>query len=155
VRRPSYRLIVWLSLGCFGVLGAFLVQNAQATRVTYWMLVYDVTDFTSIDAVVAYVQQLRLPIPIVVSLLEIGAFALTGSTALVNVGLYRIAFVLAFLGALSYGAWREQALRPGRSAYIRFGLTWLIGLIFLWSTVLIQPPSLNNRRQCSRSRMAL
>lgn len=132
-------MIVWLSLALFLVLGAVLVRNSRATLVTHWMLVYEISDFTSLDAVTTYVQQLRMPIPIGIALLEIGAYALTGSTALVDCGLYRIALVLAFSSALGYGAWRERVVISGLGMYVRLGVSWLIGVIFLWSTVLIHP----------------
>jgi hypothetical protein len=139
VKRLSYRAMVWLSLGLFLLVGAWLVRHSQATLVTHWMLVYEVQDFATPSAMWAYAQHLRMTIPIVLSLLEIASFQATGSTWLVDTVLYRSVLVLAFTSAIAYGAWRRRGATPDRGALIRLGLTWLLGGIFLWSTVLIHP----------------
>jgi hypothetical protein len=139
VNRLSYRATVWISLGLFVLIGAWLVRHSQATLVTHWMLVYEVQDFTTSSAMWSYAQHLRLTIPIVLSLLEIASFQATGSTWLVATVLYRSVLVLAFASAIAYGAWRRRGTTPDRGALIRLGLTWVLGGIFLWSTVLIHP----------------
>jgi hypothetical protein len=131
--------MVWLSLGLFLLVGAWLVRHSQATLVTRWMLVYEVHDFATPSAMWSYAQDLRMTIPIVLSLLEIAAFQATGSTWLVDTVLYRIVLVLAFASAIAYGAWRWRGATPDRGTLIRLGLTWLLGGLFLWSTVIIHP----------------
>jgi hypothetical protein len=110
---------IWATSGSYGI---------EATR---WMLIHTVDDFSSAGKVADFVANLRIPIPIVLSLLEITSYRLFGSTYIVTHLLYRFALVFSYVLVICFFA--KSRNRVMVSAFISF--------LFLWATVLIHPGS--------------
>jgi len=121
----------WLAGACafFVAFGALLVRSTSATPAVTWMFIYRLTDFQSVPAIVVFIRRVRIPIPIVIGLSEIFDNYFFGDSWLVDVLLYRIALVGAFLLAIM--------LSPRTVTGLATSL--FSSAVFLWGAVVIHP----------------
>lgn len=115
------------TLTLFALVGSFSVRQSEGVDATRWMNIYDVSDFQDGPAVREYLSNLRLPIPVGLSLLEILSFNSLGNTDLVSKWGYRFCLVASFL----------LALWLARGSTLRLLISTATGLIFLAATVLV------------------
>ena len=111
------------------VAGGLLVRNSVAVPATTWMHQYDPGSFKSGRDLLAFLQQLRVPIPPLIAGLEILSVQHTGTTDLVTTYLYRTALVGAYVLALWFTF----------PSIARLCAALPTALVFLWATVLVHP----------------
>jgi hypothetical protein len=93
------------------------------------MYVFDAADFSSPRDLVAYVLNLRSPIPVVISAAEILNYQIAGNVEFTTRVLYQVALILVYAVALVLAS----------SSAIRLVGSFVLSVVFLWSTVLIHP----------------
>ncbi|MFQ5922232.1 MAG: hypothetical protein ACE5M4_05260 [Anaerolineales bacterium] len=113
----------------FVIIGAFLTRHSEATPSIKWMSIYRVEDIDSVAEALEFYANLRVPIPVPVSLLEIISHNLSLNTFFVSRFVYRLSIILAYLLAFA-------VCYP--SLY-RLALVFPISVLFLWSTAIIHP----------------
>src|SRR5262249_45234741 len=86
-------------------------------------------DFPTARALISFLRELRVPIPPVISALEIASFQWSGSTDLVTKYLYRASLVGTYVLAL----WFTYPSIP------RLFASFFVSVVFLWTTTLIHP----------------
>jgi hypothetical protein len=116
-----------LALLLFACLGFYLVRGATGSPSTNWMLIYEPSDFPTVTSLVDYLADLRIPIPPILSSLEIIDHQLTGSTRFVTVYLYRLGFVAGYLIAIQLAS----------STLPRLGLSFSMSGVLLAGSVLV------------------
>ncbi len=105
------------------------MRNSDALPSVNWCYAYRPSDFDSWAITVAFVQNLRIPIPLPLALSEIASYNLFGSDILITRFAYRAALVFSFVLAIYLASplrWKTAA-------------SFLLSFVFLWSTVLIHP----------------
>jgi hypothetical protein len=125
--NPHRLLAVLVPVFC--AIGLFLVRSAQGAPAIKWMYVFDAADFSSMRDLVAYVLNLRVPIPVVLSVAEILNNQVAGNVDFTTRVLYQAALVLVYVVALILAS----------SSVIRLVGSFVLSVVFLWSTVLIHP----------------
>jgi hypothetical protein len=126
-RRHLYLLVPLTVVSV--VAGGLLVRNSVAVPATTWMHQYDPGSFESARDLLAFLQQLRVPIPPLIAGLEILSVQHTGTTDLVTTYLYRTALVAAYVLALWFTF----------PSIARLCAALPTALVFLWATVLVHP----------------
>lgn len=130
VRLGGWRVGVWLLVSvAFAAFGATLVRQSEAVAATTWMHMYSPADFPTVRDLIAFVRELRVPIPPVISALEILSVQYVGSTDLVTKDLYRVSLVGSYVLAL----WLTYP------SVLRLAAASVTAVIFLWSTTLVHP----------------
>lgn len=124
-RTPIVMTFIFILLA----LGAFLVRDSVAMGATTWMNIYDVDDFKTVRSVIDYLNNLRIPIPPLISIAEIADNMLFGSTDLVTKLLYRESLVCVYAAAILLAF-------PSPSRMI---ISFLASIVFLWGTVIVHP----------------
>lgn len=89
------------------------------------MLIYAPSDFPTIQSLFRFLWGLRVPIPPIISALEIIAYQITGSTELITGFVYRLAIVCSYL----------IALQMAGGSILRRVISFVVSLIFVWGTV--------------------
>src|SRR5262249_1583127 len=97
MNRASGAIAWGLATAAIASLGALLVSGSSPVPATAWMHMYDPCAVHTFRDLVAFVEQLRVPIPPLISALEILSCQSTGSTDLVTVHLYRAAIVVTYV----------------------------------------------------------
>lgn len=129
-RVIGWRVGVWLMVSvAFAAFGATLVRQSEAVAATTWMHMYSPADFSSVRDLITFLRELRVPIPPVISALEILSVQQWGSTDLVTKHLYRISLVGSYVLAL----WLTYPSVP------RLAAAAVTAVIFLWATTLLHP----------------
>ncbi len=130
MQRSTRRLCLCLALSIALIaIGATLVRDSTAVEATTWMHMFSPGDFATTGDLIKFLRELRVPIPPVISALEIISFQQTGSTDLVTKYLYRLALVGAYVLALWF-------------AYPSIGrmlASFAASVVFLWATTLVHP----------------
>jgi hypothetical protein len=121
--------ILRLTIIVFSIVGAFLVRDSRGVDSITWNNIYSVNDFNSFAKIIHYVENLKIPIPIILSLTEIATCNIFGSTFLITHICYRIALVLCFILAIYLSS----------SSYAKMLISVVLSVVFLWSTVIIHP----------------
>lgn len=116
-RRAFGMAAILFSLAAVAMLWAY--GGAAATQ---WMNVFHPADFTTWPELVAYVANLRVPIPVLLSLAEIADYRLFGQLLLTTRVLYPVAIYLSFL----------LALWPPSASWLRLGAATVLALVFVW-----------------------
>jgi len=129
MRRSSTRKTALRLAGFVALYGFLITGDARAMPVTHWMNIFHLSDFNTAEAVGNYLLNLRVPIPPVISLLEITCQNALGTVTPITIGLYRVAMVGAFVFAIliSY---------PSAP---RLWASFLFSILLLGCTVLIHP----------------
>ncbi len=130
-----FRLLVIIFIGA----GALLVRNSEACDSIIWANIYRVSDFSNIHAIIEYVKNLRVAIPIIISLTEIASYNIFGNTILVTHILYRIALVLSFVLAISLSKNSCEISSKAWTVYFKTSASFLISAVFLCATIIIHP----------------
>jgi len=125
----NQRKSLLLAILLFCLAGAVLVRSSCGVDSLLWCNIYAVQDFDTFDKTVDFVKNLRVPIPVLLALGEIGSYNLFGDTYLVTRTCYRIAMVLSFVLAIYLASSTTRKMLA--SAAFSF--------VFLWATVLIHP----------------
>ncbi len=125
----NQRKSLLLAIVLFCLAGAVLVRSSCGVDSLLWCNIYAVQDFDTFGKTADFVKNLRVPIPIVLSLAEIGSFNLFGDTYLVTRTCYRIALVLSF----------ALAIYLASSSTRKMLASVVFSLVFLWATVEIHP----------------
>lgn len=118
-----------LTIIIFIIIGIILVRSSASEDSITWMYIYQVSDFTSIGEISNYIKNLRVPIPIVISLAEIIDYNIFGNTHLITVYSYRLALIFSFVLSIymaSSSDWKIKA-------------SFVLSVVFLWSAVIIHP----------------
>lgn len=110
-----------------GILGVCLVSDSYAVPATTWMNIYAPEDFHTLADWAVYVRDLRVPIPPILSTLEIWSYLAAGSTAIVTTHLYRMSIVGSYLLAL-------VLCYPSRPKAV---VAFLVALPSMWGTVVV------------------
>lgn len=118
----------------FALAGLVVAGDAAGDPATGWMNIYAVSDFSTVDSVLDFASNLLVPIPIVLSLTEIAAYKIFGSTYLITHILYRFCLVFSYVLALQ--TFSRSRTRTLLCAFVSF--------VFLWSTLLIHPGNPEN-----------
>lgn len=118
----------------FALAGLVVAGDAAGDLATGWMNIYAVSDFPTIDSILDFASNLLVPIPIVLSLCEIAAHKVFGSTYLITHILYRFCLVFSYVLAL-------QTFPKSRSRTLFCAFA---SFVFLWSTLLIHPGNPEN-----------
>lgn len=123
-KRRFLLIVLVLALTLFG---AYIVSSARGSAATKWMNIFHPGDFKNFKEIVTYLEELRVPIPPVFSIMEIVNFQISGDYHFVTVSLYRLGLVLVYIIALilASGSYREMAT------------TFFISLVFLWGTRIV------------------
>ncbi len=130
IRLPwNQRKTLLLAILLFSIAGAYLVRSSCGVDSLLWCNIYAVQDFDTFDKTADFVKNLRVPIPVLLSLAEIGSFNLFGDTYLVTRTCYRIAMVLSFVVAIYLASSNSRKMLA----------SVLFSFVFLWATVLIHP----------------
>jgi hypothetical protein len=127
--RWNNQTCLLLAIILFSMIGTYLVRASCGIDSMYWCFIYAVSDFDTLGKTVDYVANLRMPIPIVLSLAEIASYNVFGNTHLITHVCYRIALVLSFVVAI------YLASSSKRKIFVSFALS----VVFLWATVVIHP----------------
>jgi hypothetical protein len=134
LRSPARQVPAWLrwsAAAVFVILAWRLVADAEAIPAMGWMSVYRMEDFETASDAWLFFSQLRTGIPPFLAFLEVASHLVLGSTALIDVHLYRVGLVLAFtLPFLAFAATR-----------LEFVFSLAISLVFLWSTLIVTQPN--------------
>jgi hypothetical protein len=109
------------------ILGVSFVSHSTGAGATGWMLIYGYEDFHTLADWATYIANLRVPIPPIISTLEIWSFMATGSPAMVTTHLYRISIVGSYLLALAL-------CYPSRPKVL---LSFLVAIPLMWGTVVV------------------
>ena len=118
----------------FALAGLAVAGDAAGDLATGWMNIYAVSDFPTTDSVLDFAANLLVPIPIVLSLTEITAYRVFGSTYLITHVLYRFSLVFSYVLAI-------QLFSKNRN---RLLLCAFVSFVFLWCTLLIHPGNPEN-----------
>ncbi|MCP4218314.1 MAG: hypothetical protein GY765_27000 [bacterium] len=113
------------------IAGYFLVGDSTGSPATGWMKIFHASDFQNAGDVFTYLKNLRVPIPPVLSLMEIIDYQVSGNMNFVLVFLYRFGMVLAYILALILASKTTKNLV----------FTFSLSIIFLWGTTYIHPPN--------------
>lgn len=124
-------VLVWV---LFAIAGLVVAGDAAGDLATGWMNIFAVSDFTTTGSVVDFAADLLVPIPIVLSLVEIATYNLFGSTYLITSILYRSSLVFSYV--LAFGLFSTSRTRESIGAVVSF--------VFLWCTLLIHPGNPEN-----------
>jgi hypothetical protein len=111
------------------MIGTVILRNSRAIQATSWMHIYDVTDFNTLAKVGRYLIDLRVPIPVMISLSEITSNWIFSDTRLVTMFGYRLAIIASF----SLSIWLNAESK------VRAALSFGISLVFMYCTALIHP----------------
>lgn len=125
-RKQSGFLYLALTL-IFSIAGFLLVRSARGVAATGWMRIYLPQDIANFRELCSYVRNLRAPIPVVISILEIINHQICGNTDLTTQSLYRISLVACYI--LSLNAFFSPNLKIIAS--------FMFSVVFLWSAVII------------------
>lgn len=118
-----------VAVAALTAVGSVLVSQSEGIAATSWMAIFLPSDFATLEDMVRYLRELRTGIPPVLSALEILSHQVTGSTAPVTVGLYRLALVGGYAVAVLLAA-REP---------LWVWASFVLSVLFLSGTVLIHP----------------
>ena len=121
LQASRYRRFGW-ALVLFSVLAIPLLWSYGGAAATRWMFVFDPSDVTTWAELVDYVANLRVPIPLVISLAEIAEFRLTGQLLITTRVAYPVAVYLSFALAL----WLASA------SAARLVAAWVLAVVFVW-----------------------
>lgn len=117
-RRRHY----WMTLAAFTIIAVPLLWASAGSAATLWMYVFHPSDITTWEQLVAYVANLRVPIPVLLSLAEIAEYRLTGDLTLTTRLLYPVAIYLAF----------ALALWPASATRLRLAVAFMLAVVYLW-----------------------
>ena len=118
VRRRHY----WTAVAAFTIIAVPLLWAYAGSAATLWMYIFHPSDITTWDQVWNYVANLRVPIPLLLSLAEIAEYRLTGELTLMTRLLYPVAIYLAF----------ALALWPASASRLRLAVAFVLAVIYLW-----------------------
>jgi 4-amino-4-deoxy-L-arabinose transferase-like glycosyltransferase len=113
----------------FSIIGAWLVRNSVGTPVTRWGQIYSFEDLTTYQEILNFFKNLRIPVPPLISVIEILNYNLIGDTHFVTKFLYRLSLVSVYLLTI-------LLVYPSIPKMIA---SFLVSIVFLWSTVIIHP----------------
>ncbi|MCH7611490.1 MAG: hypothetical protein IIB10_12500 [Chloroflexi bacterium] len=111
------------------IIGAYLTRHSDGTPSTKWMSIYRVEDIANVREALEFYSNLRVPIPIPTSLLEIVSHLVSPNTLFVGRSVYRVSIVIAYWLAL-------MMCYPSLS---RLAVVFPVSVLFLWSTTIIHP----------------
>ena len=117
-RRRHY----WMTLAAFTIIAVPLLWASAGSAATLWMYVFHPSDITTWDQLLTYVANLRVPIPVLLSLAEIAEYRLTGDLTLTTRLLYPVAIYLAF----------ALALWPASATRLRLAVAFMLAVVYLW-----------------------
>ncbi|MFC1705203.1 hypothetical protein ACFL59_00090 [Planctomycetota bacterium] len=109
--------------------GVNLLRYSTSLSVFEWDLVFDVRELTSWGSVFEFFRNLMVPIPPALAMFEIAAYNLTGSIDASIRHLYKISLLTPYV----------LVLFLAYPSIPRMVLSFLVSLVFLWSTVIIHP----------------
>ena len=112
------------------IFGGVMVKHSSAAAATTWMGIYSPNDFPTFRGMVAFLVNLRVPIPPVISSFEIINVQISGNTKWVTGYLYRIALIGSYVIALLLAY-------PSISKMV---FSFVISIIMLAGITIIQPP---------------
>jgi len=127
--KKNARLLLIVLVSVFCLIGIFLVAHANGTASTTWMEIYSPCDFGSIANLLAYLRDLRVPIPPMISTAEIVNCLLAGNVDFMTQTLYRVVLVAVYVLAMVFASSSPHKLLP----------SFLLSVVFLWSTVIVHP----------------
>ncbi|RMG82967.1 MAG: hypothetical protein D6712_13810 [Chloroflexi bacterium] len=133
IRRKT---ALWVLLLVMGIIGGLWVKDATSEPAITWMHVYMPSYFEdiSLQGIVDFYANLRIPIPPVIGLAEILSIRLLGSPQLITEIAYRIALVAVYMAALIMAS----------TSWLRMVFSFAVGMVFLYMTVLIHPGNPQN-----------
>lgn len=117
-RRRHY----WTAVAAFTAVAVPLLWSYAGSAATLWMYIFHPSDITTWDQLLTYVADLRVPIPVLLSLAEIAEYRLTGDLVLMTRVVYPTATYLAFVLAL----WPASATR------LRLAAAFVLAVVYLW-----------------------
>ncbi len=117
-RRRHY----WATVAVFTAVAVPLLWSYGGSAATLWMYVFHPSDIATWDQLVAYVVNLRVPIPILLSLAEIAEYHFTGELTVMTRVLYPVAIYTAFV----------LALWPASAARLRLAVAFVLAVIYVW-----------------------
>ncbi len=117
-RRRHY----WLTVAAFTIIAVPLLWSYAGSAATLWMYIFHPSDIATWDQLVAYVANLRVPIPILLSLAEIAEYRMTGELTVMTRVLYPVAIYLGF----------ALALWPASAARLRLAVAFVLAVVYLW-----------------------
>ncbi|MCK5347407.1 MAG: hypothetical protein KAR20_28550, partial [Candidatus Heimdallarchaeota archaeon] len=120
--RLSLRIFLFTS---FTLLAFYLVEASSSVPATKWMLIYAPSDFPTIPSLYRFLWELRVPIPPIISALEIIAYQITGSTEFITGFVYRLVIVCSYL----------IALQMAGGSKLQRVISYAVSLISVWGTV--------------------
>ncbi len=121
-RYRIYQLILIL-------LGVIWLSGVSSSPAVTWMSIYVIEDFAlfSWADIYTFLSQNKLPLPPVISFLELAAYKVFGTTYLVTTLLYKVAFIAPYVIVLSFA----------RTSSHRLGTVFLISCLFLFCSIAV------------------
>jgi hypothetical protein len=121
-RYRVYQLILIL-------LGVFWLRGVSSSPAVTWMSIYVIEDFAhfSWGDIYTFLSQNKLPLPPVISFLELATYKVFGTTYLVTIFLYKFAFIAPYVIVLSFA----------RTSPYRFNAVFLISCLFLFCSIAV------------------
>lgn len=119
----------WLAISVFFLIAAFLVRDAVGVPSIVWMNHYAPQDFPTWPSLIGLLTTTRLPLPPVLTALEILNYQHDGTTRIVTVWIYRLSLVAAYV----------LALVMAHRSPIRLGVSFVLSVVFLWATTVVHP----------------
>jgi len=111
------------------LLGIYWLKGASSSPAVTWMSIYVIEDFNyfSWTDIYTFLLQNKLPLPPVIAFIELAAYKIFGSTYLVTIFLYKVAFIAPYMIVLSFA---QTSLR-------RLIIVFLISCLFLYCSITI------------------
>lgn len=110
-------------------LGALWLNGASSSTALTWMSIYVIEDFADFSwaDILTFLLQNKLPLPPVITFLELAAYKISGSTYIVTTLLYKVAFVAPYLIILSFA----------NTSRYRLVTVFVISCLFLFCSIVI------------------
>lgn len=121
--------IAWAAIACFVLFAVILVRGSVGVPSIVWMNHYAPQDFPSFRSLVELLWSTRLPLPPILTALELLNYQHDGTTAWITVWLYRFCLVAAY----------ALALLLAMRTLPRLAAALAMAVVFLWGTVVIHP----------------
>jgi hypothetical protein len=125
--RQKRRFLLIVLVFALTVFGVYTVSSARGIPATKWMNIFHPGDFKNFNELVTYLEELRIPVPPVFSVMEIVNFQISGDYRFVTNSLYRLGLVLVYIVALVWAS----------GSYRRMLTTFFISSVFLWGTRIV------------------
>jgi len=111
------------------LLGIFWLKGTSSSPAVTWMSIYVIEDFAffSWTDIYTFLLQNKLPLPPVIAFLELAAYKMFGSTYLVTIFLYKVAFIAPYVIILSFAQTSPR----------RLSIVFAISCLFLYCSITI------------------